>query len=180
MTSCKTIPGISDHNAIVAEVSTHVKLIKKQPREIFLYHKANWDLIRERMLGIYEIYFELNSTSHRNVDENMYNYEQCSQLVQELVPKKTISTKFHLLWMNATLKHLIKKKQCTYNHAKKYKHPEDWDEYKSLQHQTRRITHQQHRQYLSNNINPGNGDNKMKRFGIILKVNVKTILESEL
>ena len=79
VTSYETIPGISDHNAIVAEVSTHVKLIKKQPREIFLYHKANWDLIRERMLGICERYFELNSTSHRNVDENWeYVYEQCS------------------------------------------------------------------------------------------------------
>ena len=117
------------------------------------------------MLGICERYFELNSTSHRNVDENWeYVYEQCSQLVQELVPKKTISSKFHLPWMNATLKCLIKKKQCTYNRAKKYKHPEDWDEYKSLQHQTRSITRQQHRQYLSNIVNPENGDNKMKRF----------------
>ena len=118
MTSCETIPGISDHNAIVAEVSTHVKLTKKQPREIFLYHKANLDLIRERMLCICERYFELNFTSHRNVDENWeYVYEQCSQLVQELVPKKAISSNFHLPWMNATLKCLIKKKQCTYNRA---------------------------------------------------------------
>ena len=107
--------------------------MNKQPREIFLYHKANWDLIREKMLGISERYFELNSFSQRNVDENWeYVYEQCSQLVQELVPKKTIGRKFHLPWMNAALKQLIKKKQRTYNRAKKYQRSEDWDEYKRL------------------------------------------------
>ena len=79
------------------------------------------------MLGICERYFELNSYSHRNVDENWeYVYEQCSQLVQELVPKKTISSRLNLPWINATLKRLIKKKQRTYNRAKKYKRPEDW------------------------------------------------------
>ena len=138
MTACQTTPGISDHNAVVADISTQVKLVKKPPREIFLYHKANWDLIRERMLDIYERYFELNSTTQRSVNENWeYIYEKCSQLIQEMVPKKTIGSKFHLPWMNAALKRLIKKKQRTYNRAKKYQRTEDWDEYKRLQHQTK-------------------------------------------
>ena len=89
--------------------------------------------------------------------------------MQELVPKKTISSRLNLPWINATLKRLIKKKQRTYKRAKKYKRPEDWDEYKSLQHQTRSITRQQHRQYLSNIVNPENGDNKMKRFWHYIK-----------
>ena len=170
VTSCETSPGISDHSAIVAEVSTQVKLVKKQPREIFLYHKANWDLIRERMLGICERYFQLNSISQRSVEENWeFVYEKCSQLVQELVPKKTIGCKFHLPWMNDALKRLIKKKQRTYNRAKKYQHPEDWDEYKSLQHQTKSIIRQRHQQYLSSIVNPDNGDNKMKRFWRYIK-----------
>ena len=82
---CQTTPGISDHNAVVVDISTQVKLVKKPPREIFLYHEANWDLIRERMLDIYERYFELNSTTQRSVNENWeYIYEQCSQLIQEM------------------------------------------------------------------------------------------------
>ena len=71
--------------------------------------------------------------------------------------------------MNATLKRLIGKKQRTYNCAEKYKRPEDWEEYKSLQHQTKSIAHQQHRQYLCNIINPDNGDNKMKCFWHYIK-----------
>ena len=104
------------------------------------------------------------------MDENWeYVYEQCSQLVQELVPKKTIGRKFHLPWMNAALKQLIKKKQRTYNRAKKYQRSEDWDEYKRLKHQTKHVTRQQHRQYLSNIVNPYNGDNNMKCFWHYIK-----------
>ena len=122
------------------------------------------------MLDIYERYFELNSTTQRGVNENWeYIYEQCSQLIQEMVPKKTIGSKFHLPWMNAALKRPIKKKQRTYNRAKKYQRTEDWDEYKRLQHQTKCMTRQQHKQYLSNNSNPESGNNKMKPFWHYIK-----------
>jgi len=114
------------------------------------------------MLGICERYFELISISHRNVDQNWeYAYEQCSKLVQELVPKKPVSSKFHLPWMSAILKCIIKKKQHTYKHAKKYKRPEDW-EHKNMQHQTRSITYMSTAQTVF--INPDNGENKMKCF----------------
>ena len=85
-------------------------------------------------------------------------------MVQELVPKKTIGSKFHLPWINNPIKRLIKKKQRTYNRAKKYKRVEDWNEYRNLQHQTKSLIHQQHNQYLTNISAPQNGDNRMKRF----------------
>jgi len=87
--SCQTTPGISDHSTVVAEFSTQVKLVKKPPREIFVYHKANWDLVRERMLEVCERYFEINSATPRNVDENWeFIHEHYLQVIQELVPKQ--------------------------------------------------------------------------------------------
>ena len=50
--SCQTTPGLSDHNAVIAEISTQVSLVEKLPREIFLYHKVNWNLIREKILEV--------------------------------------------------------------------------------------------------------------------------------
>jgi len=98
-------PGISDHSTVVAEFSTQVKLVKKPPREIFLYHKANWDLIQERMLEVCERYFEINSATPRSVDENWeFIHEHYLKVIQELVPKKTIGSKFQLPWMNSALK----------------------------------------------------------------------------
>ena len=54
------------------------------------------------------------------------------QSIEEHVLKKTLRTKSHLPWMNTTLKQLLKKKQRTYNRAKKYQHKEGGNEYKNL------------------------------------------------
>ena len=93
VTSCQTVPGISDHDSVIVEFSTQIKLMKRSPREIFLYHKANWDLIRERAARISERYFDLNSTDERSVEENWkFLHEQYLQLIDEHVPKKTLSS----------------------------------------------------------------------------------------
>ena len=137
---------------IVAEISCSRNLHTskfKLPRETFLYHKTNWDLIRERILEVCERHFELNFSTQRTEDENWkFICENCLKVVQELVPNKTIGGKCYLPWINNALKRLIKKKQRTYNRAKKYKRVEDWNEYRNLQHQTKSLIHQQHNQYL--------------------------------
>ena len=45
----QTTPGISDHDSVIVEFYTQIKLAKKSPREIFLCHKANWDIIQDRI-----------------------------------------------------------------------------------------------------------------------------------
>ena len=39
--SCQTAPTISDHDSVIVEFCTQIKLVKRSPRESFLYHKAN-------------------------------------------------------------------------------------------------------------------------------------------
>ena len=127
--SCQTAPSISDHDLVIVEFLTQIKLMKRSPRDIFLYHKANWDLIQQKMARVSVRYFDLNSIGERSVEENWnFFHEQYLQLIEEYVPKKTLSTKSHLPWMNTTLKQLLKKKQRTYNRAKKYHRKGDWDE----------------------------------------------------
>ena len=86
--------------------------MKRSLGNIFLYHKANWDLIQEKMARVSDRYFNLNSTGVRSVEENWkFFHEQYLQLIEEHVPKKTLSTKVHLPWMSTILKRLLKKKQ---------------------------------------------------------------------
>ena len=137
--------------------------MKRSPREIFLCHKANWDLVRESTARISNRYFNLNCINERSVEENWkFFHKQYLQLIEEHVLKKTLSTKSHLPWMNTTLKRLLKKKQQTYNHAKKYQHKEDWNEYKNLKPYKGLMYHQQ---YLSNLI----ASNDSKRFWHYIK-----------
>ena len=166
----QTAPGISDHDSVIVEFCTQINLVKRSPREIFLYHKANWDLIRERTARISERYFVLNSIDERSVEENCkFLHEQYLQLTEEHVPKKTLSTKSHLSWMNTTLKWPLKKKQRTYNHAKKYQRKEDWNEYKNLKQQSKGVMYHQHKQYLSNLIDSNDNNKSLKRFWHYIK-----------
>ena len=77
VTSCQTAPGI-----IIIEFSSQIKLVKRSPRETFLYHKANWDLVRESTARISKRYLNLNSTDERSVEENWkFLHEQYLQYV---------------------------------------------------------------------------------------------------
>ena len=71
--------------------------------------------------------------------------------------------------MNTILKLLLKKKQWTYNRAKKYQHKEDWDEYKGLEWQSKGIVHRQHKQYLSNLIDWQDNINNLKCYWYCVK-----------
>jgi len=110
------------------------------------------------------------TVTQKSVNENwQYIQERYLHIIQELVPKKTIGSKFHLSWMSDALKRPIKKKQRIYHRAKIYQRAEDWAEYKNLQHQMRNTIRQRHDQYLSNISNPQNGDNKIKHFWHYIK-----------
>jgi len=45
-----TIPGISDHDAIVADCDIKPAFCKKKPRTVFLFSKANWCQMKEVMM----------------------------------------------------------------------------------------------------------------------------------
>ena len=80
--SCQTAPGISDHDSVIVEFLTQIKLMKRSPKDIFLYHKANWDLIQEKIARVSDRYFDLNSTGERSMEENWSffheQYLQCN------------------------------------------------------------------------------------------------------
>jgi len=45
-----TVPGISDHDAIVADCDVKPAYVKKKPRSIFLFSKANWSEMKSDAL----------------------------------------------------------------------------------------------------------------------------------
>ena len=51
-------PGLSDWDIVLAEVNSRPELIKQPPRDILLYKKADWDLLKQSMT---DFYIELQS-----------------------------------------------------------------------------------------------------------------------
>jgi len=70
--NCNSIPGFSDHDAILATLSVSYYQPKQEPCRIYYYidRKANWDLIQNKLSDLQNEYFSFNNTSTRTVNEN--------------------------------------------------------------------------------------------------------------
>ena len=64
---CYTLPGFSDHEAVIVVFMTSIHMQKRHPRTIPLYDRANWGDIRQNILEIFEHYLQLNDQFDRSV-----------------------------------------------------------------------------------------------------------------
>ena len=74
--SLRIMPGMSDHDIVSVDFCIKPKVLKQVPREIFLYHKANWDVIHQNM-----IYFWNNPLF---LNDETSTVEQCGQSLETL------------------------------------------------------------------------------------------------
>ena len=66
----------------------------------------------------------------RSIDQNWREFKKhIMSTMDKYVPSKSTSIRYNLLWMNTTLKRMVRKKQRLYNKAKKSHKKKDWDEY---------------------------------------------------
>jgi len=49
VSSCGPIPGFSDHDAVLLSICTPRRIVKQNPRTIYLYKLADWNKIREEL-----------------------------------------------------------------------------------------------------------------------------------
>ena len=168
--SCDSLPGLSDHNAVLVKISSQLYYYKQPPRKIHLFKKANWDKIRCNLVLVSNMYFDLNSITSRSVEENWaFIHQQYLHLIHKFVPSKTLGTRYHLPWLSSSLKRLIRKKQRLYNKAKSYQDPADWEEYKILQHKVRNLLRSSHYKYLQNAVNSASDTVNQKSFWRYIK-----------
>jgi hypothetical protein len=61
MTRVHTLPGISGHDIVFAEVDMKIKKKIQKPRSIPLYKKAKWDTMKEELAGLMDKLNELDN-----------------------------------------------------------------------------------------------------------------------
>ena len=97
-------------------------------------------------ISILSLYLYLYQTTISSVEENWeFIYNKILKIVDEHVPCKLLGVRSHLPWMSTPLKRQIKRKQCIYNRAKRFRRDSDWQEYKNMQAQVRNLIRQQHK-----------------------------------
>ena len=54
------IPGISDHDAVIAKLEMSAHINRKSPRKVFLYKKPNRDNIKNDLLAFKQMFLSSN------------------------------------------------------------------------------------------------------------------------
>ena len=74
--------------------------------------------------------------------------------MDNIIPSKFSSTRFHQPWITTNIKHLSKCKQRVFNKARASGSPSDWSQYKSLKKITQQACREAHRSYILLLIDP--------------------------
>jgi len=89
---CKAIPGISDHEAVLVMSNVSVKMQPPVTRKIFLWRKANFNTIREKIQQFSDSYF--SSFSHDQPVSTLWdNFKSLCYDCRNLI--KTLKDNYH-------------------------------------------------------------------------------------
>ena len=114
----RVVPGISDHQAVVADINFKLKISKKPSRTIYMYDKANKEILKSSISSLCEKFFE--HCHHKSASENwQFLKTGILEIVEEIDPQKKTKTRYSLPWLSGTLRKKINKKNRYHKRAKK-------------------------------------------------------------
>ena len=129
--TCKAIPGISDHHAVLIDMGIRAQTSKKPPHNVNLWSKAPWDDMHAKTRSFTQSYQE-NCLEH----DTHQNYECIENHIKSLlavVPSKMTRSRVDLPWFTQDLRRQCKWKQRLYNRTHKKGKPEHNHKYKEAQ-----------------------------------------------
>jgi hypothetical protein len=163
-----TLPGISDHDIPVADCNINPSYNKKQPRKLFNFRKANWEKMRQETKSFSEQF--IKEHKERSVEQNWKELKKyLMKIMDKYVPSKSTSIRHNLLWMNTTLKRMVRKKQRLYNKAKKSHKRKDWDEYNKHKKETLKSMKKSRWNYINKILIDGMKNDNNKPFWRFVK-----------
>ena len=130
--SSHSVPGISDHCAVVTELDIDPPYRRTKPRPVCQFKNVNWEAIRQQIRSCWTS-FKKNSPS-RSVNENWLKLESIlNQCLDKFIPTKMTSP-----WLSKSLLASIREKTSLYNKAKRTNKADLWAKYKLCKQQTQR------------------------------------------
>ena len=147
----QVISGISDHDAVTADIQLKAQVSKKKARTVFMYDRADKDKLRDAISNLRDKF--LSSFSLRNANENWEHFAgELQSIIHKLVPQKIVRGQQKLPWIDAKLRKMIKKKNRFHRRAKKAK-PQNrevrWQAYENLQAAVRKSISAAHEKYMN-------------------------------
>ena len=169
VSSTEVIPGVSDHDAVVVNISMKPKLIRPVKRKIYLYKKADFTSMEE-CIRVFDNKLSPEYLRSKTVDELVNEFNQLiMNAMNEFIPSKVTSSRWKLPWINSTIKRNINKKKRLYKKAKKISSAADWQRFKLLRRSTDREIRKAKNEYMEDIIGGFLQTNNTKPFWNYIK-----------
>ena len=164
-------PGLSDHVTVIVDHQLKATINKKKPRNVPLYHKANWQEVKDRIKVFATEYFAANNITVRPINTNWSDIQRCiTTCIADLIPHKSIGTRFHLPYITKPIQRKIRKRQRVYRKAKKSNRQKDWDQCYNLKREIKQELNAAFNDYVNNMLNfEDDSPGAMKRFFRFIK-----------
>lgn len=129
--SCCSVPGISDHEAVLIKSLVTITPQKTKPRKIILWNKADIPSIKETIAHFSSEFFSNFSTS-TPVDTLWEKFKSLCFRCISFIPTKPIRSSHTKPWISSYIRRLTRKKQRLFNVAKRTNCPLKWQAYKNI------------------------------------------------
>ena len=157
----QVIPGISEHYIVVSDSIIRPHYLPQKKRQIFLFAKANWDLLKERYSDISVKLKEMSDSGENVVSLWSFFKSNLMKEIQDFIPYKNSSSRKSLPWLNRSLHRMVRKKARLYTQARKNK---NWSKYRQFQKDCKHAFRKAGWDYINNFLQEGLANNNTKPF----------------
>ena len=161
-----SVPGLSDHEAIVTDIDIKPVYSRQQRRKIYKYSQANWDQLKQDCVKTSSDTID-KANSGATIDETWETFKEgILHSMDNNIPSRLSSLRPTLPWVNRSIKKMLRRKQRLYRQAKKNN---TWQNYRHYQREVKRSIRKAEYNYVNNMLEEGFKNNDSKPFWRYIK-----------
>ena len=147
-----TIPGMSDHLAMLFQIDVKASRSFKPPHKIFDYEREDFDGLKKSMSDSAEN-FLASAPKNFAVEDNWSLFKTTlTKAMVNYIPQRCSSMKYKLPWITPEIKRQMRKKDRLHKKALRYQNPDHWVAFKKQRNLVSRIVKESRSDYLNNVI----------------------------
>ena len=167
--SCHSLPALSDHDIIFAEVN--ICAIRRKPvrRKILLWNRADIDVIRSRVkTSASNFTTKFNTTTPVEVLADALQ-KDLEKVIDDCVPSKFSSTRSNKPWFNTATKRILRRKYRAFKKARRTNKHRDWMRFRHLKKVAQNTCRKAYNKFTYDIIHSDPGSKRNKKLGALIK-----------
>ena len=142
------IPGLSDHDTVLAKVNAKPEISQQVPCTILLNKKADWDQLKQSMRDLHTelAQSDLATTSVQSMLDKFAT--KLEQGIDKFIPTRKSGTQDGFPWINQEIRCLMRKRDKLYKRRSRSSRPCEQSNFLNYKHLVRRVSEKAYEKYF--------------------------------